>query len=251
MNAHDSLHRPDRYPLSSKYDPQWLLGLDMGPHPLWQLEDLLTLVPLTPGQRVLDLGCGRGATSVFLAQQCGVEVVAFDLWIEPAEIRAVVDAAGVGDRVTVVHGDARSLPFEDGEFDAIVSIDAFEYFGTDVHFLSGLLRVLRPGGRVGMTTPALRDDPYAVRPPDAVLDLVGGEAAAWHSPGWWATHWGLTGLVDDITARMQEGGRDHWLRWSRAHGSASAREIAMLESDADPDWIGFALVAATKRNPAD
>ena len=250
MNAHDSLHRPDRYPLSSKYDPQWLLGLDMGPHPLWQLEDLLTLIPLRPGQRVLDLGCGRGATSVFLAQQYDVEVVAFDLWIDPAEIRAVIEPAGVGDRVHVVQGDARALPFPDGAFDAIVSIDAFEYFGADPRFLPGLLRVLRPGGTIGMSTPALRDDPYVVRPPDAVRDLVGWEAAAWHSPDWWATHWALTGLVGGITARMQEGGRDDWLRWARAHGSAADAEVAMLESDPDPDWIGFALVTATKPGSA-
>ncbi|MFD3443341.1 methyltransferase domain-containing protein [Microbacteriaceae bacterium 4G12] len=250
MTAHRFLLRPDRYPLSSRYDPQWLLGLDMGPHPLWQLEDLLTLVPLTPGQRVLDLGCGRGATSVFLAQQCGVEVVAFDLWIDPAEIRAVVESAGVGDRVDVVQGDARSLPFADGEFDAIVSIDAFEYFGADPRFLPGLLRVLRPDGRIGMTTPALREDPYVTRPPDAVLDLVGWEAAAWHSPDWWETHWALSGLVDGITARMQAGSRDDWLRWSRTRGSETAAEVAMLESDPDPDWIGFALVAATKRASA-
>ncbi len=49
---------------------------------------------------------------------------------------------------------------------------------------------------------------------------------------------------------MQEGSRDDWLRWSRAHGSAAAAEVAMLESDPDPDWIGFALVAATKRASA-
>ncbi|HLS41464.1 MAG TPA: hypothetical protein VK038_11955 [Ornithinicoccus sp.] len=43
----------------------------MGPHPLWQLEDLLPDLALRPGDRVLDLGCGRGATSVFLARECG------------------------------------------------------------------------------------------------------------------------------------------------------------------------------------
>src|SRR5881392_2765080 len=43
----------------------------MGPHPLWQLEDILPALALEPGSRVLDLGCARGATSVFLARECG------------------------------------------------------------------------------------------------------------------------------------------------------------------------------------
>lgn len=47
-----------------------------------------------------------------------------------------------------------------------------------------------------------------LRPGQRVLDLVGWEAAARHSPGWWATHWASSGLVDGITARMQEGSRD-------------------------------------------
>lgn len=56
VTAFDVLLRPDRYPLSSTYDPAWLLGLDMGPHPLWMLEDLARDLDLRPGMRVLDLG---------------------------------------------------------------------------------------------------------------------------------------------------------------------------------------------------
>jgi ubiquinone/menaquinone biosynthesis C-methylase UbiE len=41
------------------------------------------------------------------------------------ELQAVVDSLGVADRVTVLQGDVRRLPFGDGEFDAIISIDAF------------------------------------------------------------------------------------------------------------------------------
>ena len=76
-----SLRRPDRFPLSSNYDPDWVLGLDMGPHPLWQLEDLMAHLQVQPGDRVLDLGCGRGATSVFLAREFDLQVVAVDRWV--------------------------------------------------------------------------------------------------------------------------------------------------------------------------
>lgn len=97
---------------------------------------------------------------MFLAREFGVDVVAVDLWISDAEVRGTIEAAGVGARVETVQADARDLPFDEHQFDVIVSVDAFEYFGTDVRFLPGLLRCLRPAGRIAVSTPALRVDPY-------------------------------------------------------------------------------------------
>lgn len=232
--------------MSAGYDLAWVMGLDMGPHPLWQLEDLLPDLALRPGDRVLDLGCGRGATSVFLARECGAVVVALDLWVDPVNLRLTLTRAGVGDRVTAVRADARVLPFAPETFDAVVGIDCFEYFGTDVHLLPSLLRVLRPGGRLAVSTPALRTDPYEEPPPPHVRAVVGWEAAAWHSPAWWATHWELTGLLEDVRARMQPGGREDWLEWSLATGGPEDPVTRMLEADTE-DQIGFALVSARRR----
>ena len=77
----DELACPDRYPRSSRYDPAWLLDLDMGPNPLWLLEDLARDLDLRPGMQVLDLGSGKGATSVFLAREYGVSVVDARAWV--------------------------------------------------------------------------------------------------------------------------------------------------------------------------
>jgi len=246
----DALRRPDRYPRSSRYDPRWVLDLDMGPHPLWQLEDILPDLGLMPGMRVLDLGSGRGATSVFLARECGVEVAACDLWVPVEKAQEIFDAAGVADQVTAFNADVRDLPFNDEEFDAIVSIDAFEYFGTDVYLLPGVLRVLRPNGVVGMSTPALRVDPYEAPVPAYVSAVVGPEAAAWHSPRWWQRHWELSGLLDNVHARWQTGGRDDWLLWARANreyrGETSDVVVDMLEEDVD-EQVGFTLITARKR----
>ncbi|MET1007347.1 MAG: methyltransferase domain-containing protein [Propionibacteriaceae bacterium] len=240
-----TLVRPDVYPRSSTYDPDWVLSLDMGPHPLWQLEGLLPALQLHRGDRVLDLGCGRGATSVFLAREAGVDVVAFDQWVRAADVQEVIDAAGVTGNVTVVNGDARQLPFGDAEFDAIVSVDAFEYFGTDVRFLPSLLRVLRSGGAVAMSTPALSVDPYLRPPPAQVTALVGWEAAAWHTPEWWRTHWELTGMLTGVNAELQPGSRDDWILWAKASGDDGGPLLEMLTSMA-ADEIGFALVSAAK-----
>ncbi|WP_405107461.1 class I SAM-dependent methyltransferase [Micromonospora sp. NBC_01405] len=106
MTALDQLVRPDRYPRSSRYDPAWLLGLDMGPNPLWLLEDLARDLDLRPGMRVLDLGSGKGATSVFLAREYGVHVVATDWWVGADEAAAVFAEAGVSDRVDAIRAEA-------------------------------------------------------------------------------------------------------------------------------------------------
>ena len=54
-----------------------------------------------------------------------------------------------------------------------------------------------------MTTPALRTDPYESSPQTYVTNVVGWEAASWYAPEWWVTHRRLSGLVDNMTARMQ------------------------------------------------
>src|SRR5688572_15668880 len=98
------LDRAD-YPRSSTYDAQWLVDSDMGPNPLWLLEDLARDLDLRPGMRVLDLGCGKGATSVFLARELGVTVTAVDAMVDPADIAANAARFGVDGSITAIKAD--------------------------------------------------------------------------------------------------------------------------------------------------
>jgi SAM-dependent methyltransferase len=243
----DLLHQPERYPRSDKYDAGWLLSLDMGPNPLWLLEDLSRDLTLEPGTRVLDLGSGRGATSVFLAREFGVEVVAADLWVDPATAAATFAEAGVADRVEAVRAEAHTLPFAPESFDAIVSIDAYEYFGTADNYLAYITGFLKPGGSLGIATPGMRREIRDLGEiPPHIKACVGWEAIAWHTAEWWRFQWEITELVTVTSARLQENGCDDWLRWARA-GSSSSNDsvIAMLEADRG-DLLSFALVTAIK-----
>ena len=118
-----------------------------GANSLWLTEWLTTALDLRPGMRVLDLGCGRGASSIFLRREFGVQVWATDLWFDPSERMERIRDAGVDDGVFPIHADARSLPFAAGFFDAIVSIDSFFYYGTDDFYLNYLARFVKPGGQ--------------------------------------------------------------------------------------------------------
>lgn len=250
MSHVDALDRPDRYPRSSAYDPRWVLDHDMGPHPLWQIEDLLAGHHLRSGMRVLDIGSGRGATSVFLAREFGVRVVSVDLWIGVDELQATFDEAGVSALVTPVQADVRTMKISSDAYDAIIAVDSFEYFGTDVRCVPRLASALKTGGLLAMSTPALREDPYSAPIPEYVHRVVGWEAAAWHSPQWWHTHWELSGMLSDIDCRWQEGGRDSWLLWAEALREERGDNeedpvIAMLEADTE-EKIGFTLATARK-----
>ncbi|MEV5342507.1 methyltransferase domain-containing protein [Streptomyces sp. NPDC052676] len=257
MTDLSDLIRPDRYPRSSRYDPAWLLDLDMGPNPLWLLEDLARDLDLTPGMRILDLGSGKGATSVFLAREYGAEVVAADLWIAPEDAAAVFAEAGVGDRARAVRAEAHSLPFEEESFDAIVSVDAFEYFGTADGYLPYLVRFLRPGGQLGMATPALtREIRELGAIPPHIKKAVGWEAIAWHTAQWWRFQWAITELVEVTSARLQQGSWRDWLLWARAgaehHPDGRNRNqpvIDMLTADGG-EFLSFALVTARKKRAA-
>src|SRR5712672_173627 len=121
----------EQFPRASQYHPEWVLAnASGGANALWLTEWLAEALDLRPGMRVLDLGCGRAASSIFLHREFGVQVWASDLWFQASENAQRIRDARVGDNVFPVHADARALPFAPDFFDAIVCIDSFVYFGT-------------------------------------------------------------------------------------------------------------------------
>src|SRR5438874_5457150 len=141
----------DRFPRSSRYHPDWIVAnASGGANSLWIAEWLATAMDLRPGMRVLDLGCGRASSSIFLRREFGVQVWATDLWFSAAENIQRIRGAAVEDGVFPLHADARSLPFAPEFFDAIVSVDSFPYYGTDDLYLNYLAQFVKTGAQIGI-----------------------------------------------------------------------------------------------------
>jgi SAM-dependent methyltransferase len=173
-------------------------------------------LPVRPGTRLLDLGCGAGRHA-FEAARHGARVVALDTDRTELEqvsaIAAAMDEAGeipAGGSIRAASGDATSMPFPDNSFDVVIAAEVMEHIPADQSALAEVARVLRPGGVAAVTVPAwlpericwLLSDDYHNVPGGHVriftrheletklgragLDVGGHHHAhALHSPYWW------------------------------------------------------------------
>lgn len=129
-----------------------LLGDSYHPGGTALTRHLADRLALTPGGRVLDVASGRGTTALLLADLYGVRADGIDYApANTALAQGAAEAAGLTDRAVFATGDAERLPYDDGPFDAVVSECALCTFPDKPRAAAEFARVLKPGGRLGIT----------------------------------------------------------------------------------------------------
>jgi demethylmenaquinone methyltransferase/2-methoxy-6-polyprenyl-1,4-benzoquinol methylase len=208
-------------PLGPTYE-RWAALLSLGQDARWR-RFLVSQVEAGPESRVLDVATGTGLVARELVREHGCRVVGID---QSAEMLAEARRRANG-RVELVEGSAESLPFADGEFDALTFTYLLRYVADPAATLAELARVVRPGGTmVGLEFGVPRK---GWRPPwelyvRAVLPLAGRaighgwrEAGAFLGPSIrdfnarWPQKtleeaWGAAGLERVTTYRLSLGG---------------------------------------------
>lgn len=123
--------------------------------PLWSApfgQLILDRVPLRRGQTILDIGAGTGFLTVELAQRSAARVIAVDPWADAMDVlRRKVEYLGLTD-VELVVSDAASLDLADESVDVVVSNLGINNFANASVVLAECHRVLRPGGRLLIST---------------------------------------------------------------------------------------------------
>lgn len=192
---------------------------------------LLAEVSPQPGERAVDIGCGRGAVLLPLAQAVGPtgHVTGFDLSAEMVrQTQADVDASGMT-HVDLVVTDASAPALPATTYDLAVASLVVFFLPEPVRALRAWRELLVPGGRLGISTFADRDPrwmeldavfkPYA---PPGVLDPRTRESGPFGSDA------GVTGLLEEAgfadirTSQIEVPAvfrdEDHWHTWSWSHG---------------------------------
>jgi len=131
---------------------RWMLGEVLHPGGERTTRRALELAGLRPGQRLLDVASGSGASAILAARDLGAEVVGVEYGVEA--VRAARDLAadsGLGKRVRFLRGDAEALPVEDDSFDAVLCECSLCTFPDKQRAAAEFRRVLRPGGKLALS----------------------------------------------------------------------------------------------------
>jgi SAM-dependent methyltransferase len=252
------LDRPE-FPRSRRCDPKWMLDNQMGPNAVWLAEWLCEALPIERDARVLDLGCGRATSSIFLAREFGARVWAADLWIGPDDNWRRVREAGVADRVCPVRAEAHALPFAAGFFDAVVSIDAYQYFGTDELYLDHLAGFVRPGGALGVVVPGLMRPFDGPVPEHLTAPQANGQpfwedaCRSFKTADFWRDLWSRSTRVADVRADVLPDGWRHWRDFERATEIAGTGIFSSAAEAIDNDggrYLGFVRAVARRTDVA-
>lgn len=177
------------FPFTDSYSTALLQEGMMGPNAMRIMEELTARLDIQPGMRVLDLGCGKGLSSILLAEKYAATVFAADLWISPTENAQRFAGLKLEKQKFPLLVDAtQPLPFAEGYFDLIVSVDAYQYFGGNDVMLGKLLPYLKPGGQIAVAVPGFIGDYSPENLPDIVKPFWTPE---WYfySCAWWRALW--------------------------------------------------------------
>ncbi|MDS1271865.1 methyltransferase domain-containing protein [Lipingzhangella sp. LS1_29] len=147
-----------------------LLGDSYHPGGLSLTRQLATQLTLDRGQRVLDVAAGSGTSARLLAVEHGVHVDGVDLGAATVErAQTATEQAGLAHQVRIAVGDAESLRAASGSYDAVLCECAFCTFPDKPRAAAEFARVLRSGGRIGITDVTV--DPGGL--PDILAGVTG------------------------------------------------------------------------------
>lgn len=196
-------------------------------------EQLCEAVDLRAGERILDVATGSGNTALAAARRFG-DAVGID-YVPALLKRGLARASAEGLAVDLREGDAEALPFGDASFDVVLSTFGVMFAPDQERAAQELLRVCRPGGRIGLAnwTPdsfigeIFRANARHVSPPPGL-----------RSPMLWGTEDRLGELFGDAVASLVATRRDftfryrspeHWLEFFRAYYGPTQKAFDALD----------------------
>ena len=236
------------FPKAETFPRSTMRERSMGPNPLKLCEELLAYGNILAGSVVLDLGSGAGLTSALMAREFGLTVYAADLWSDPSDNMRFFEACGLtNQQVIPLKADATALPFAHGFFDAVVSVDSYNYFGRDPSYLGGhLLPFVKRGGELLLAIPGMVRDCHDDLPACLLASWTPEQLDYMHDIGWWRANIEQTEGVEIVEMREMACTREAWADWLECDNEYAAGDRAAVEAGA-LDYLNTIAVSLRRK----
>lgn len=236
------------YVESKKYDTPYYMSKIMGPNPIKLAEELLDGNLIPQGGVVCDLGSGQGLTSVFIAKEYGFCVYATDLWSDPDENQRFFDEVGVPrEALHPVKADATSLPFDKGFFDAVVSLDSYNYFGRDENYLDDcLLPYVKKNGFVYIAVAGMKKDCHDNLPKELLLSWTSEQLEYMHDVAYWTSIVSKCKGADIVSIKEMESNDEVWADWLEQDNPYAVNDRKSMQAGAGK-YLNFISIVLKKK----
>ena len=180
--------------------------------------------------RILDLGCGKGLTSIYLAEKYKNAVIfAVDLWVEATDNYKFFKEQGYENRIIPLNTSAENLPFAENYFDIIASIDAYHYFGTDKLFFKEKIKpYLKDNGLIFIAVPGMKDD-YEKVPQDLKGFISDEDFRFFKSIKYYENI--LKENIKEIKIEEMKCFNEAWESWLATDNPYAVEDIELLKAD--------------------
>lgn len=200
--------------MNQLFDKEFMKENMMGPNAVMLLEELAKDITLKPGMRVLDLGCGKGLTSMWLANQFDIQIFALDLWISATENYQRFLDKGLDDRIIPIHADALQMPFAEDYFDAVISVDSYQYYGTEELYMDNhLAPLVKKAGIIAIVVPGVKRELQEPIPQEMALSWTKEDISTFHSCEWWKTLLRKSSKTDMVSIKEMQCFDESWNDW--------------------------------------
>lgn len=237
-----------KYTKSEKYNKEYIKENIMGPNPIKLMEELLSMHPISQSDTVLDLGCGRGLTSIFAAKEYGSRVFAADLWISPTENKVRFDDAGLSsNQIIPIKAEAHDLPFAEEFFDAVVSIDSYHYFGLDKEYLGKhLLPLVKHGGYILIAVPGFKKDIHDNIPKEMLLSWTAEDLETFHDTQYWRDVVSACEGAEIVSVAEMESNEECWNDWLECDNEYAVNDRKAMNAGAGK-YMNFTAIILKRK----
>ena len=230
---------------SKDYDIDFVYNNLMGPNCIRIAEELTSKIQISSNMRILDLGCGTGLTSIFLAKEFGAQVFAADLWEEPKNNYDRFKLFGLEDKIIPLHVDAKDLPFSHKYFDIVFSIGAYSFFGTSATYLdTSLVPFVKSGGLIAVEIPGLKVD-FNSEVPDELKPFWHDDMNL-HSAKWWKDLWLHSSHIEIEQSFSFACYKEAWSDWLQCDNPYAKHDIEMIAAENGKYFDSVGMIATVK-----